>query len=98
MELDIRLSKHPRARAGIRRAKGTAGLAAFLLVGLLALRAHLPAPDAAARALLGGVVGYFIGWGVAVTVWRQIALAELEAARRRREERLARLQAVASPE
>ncbi len=91
----MRLSEHPRARAGIRRAKGAAGLAAFLIVGLLALRANLPAPDAAVRALVAGVVAYFIGWGVAVTVWRQIALAELEAARRRREARLAALEAVA---
>ncbi len=98
MEIEIRLSKHPRARAGIRRAKGASGLAAFLVVGLLSLRANLPAGDAAARALFAGVIAYFIGWGVAVTVWRQIALAELEAARRRRQARLAALEAAVSEE
>ena len=85
---DMRLSEHPRAKAGIRRAKGAAGLGAFLLVGLLSLRAGLPTPDAAIRALLGGVVAYFLAWRIAVTVWRQIALAELEGARRRRQERI----------
>ncbi len=84
----MRLSEHPRARAGIRRAKGGAGLAIFLLVGLLSLRAGLPTGDAALRALGAGVVAYFLAWGVAVTVWRQVALAELEAARERREARL----------
>ncbi len=94
----MRLSEHPRARAGIRRAKGAAGLAAFLIVGLLSLRANLPEGDAAVRALLGGIVAYFVGWAVAVTVWKQIALAELEAARRRREARLASLHAAVSEE
>jgi len=85
----MRLSEHPRARAGIRRAKGAAGLLAFLLVGLISLNAGLPEPDAAARALGAGIVAYFLAWGVAVTVWRQLALAELEAARERRDARLA---------
>ena len=88
---EMRLSEHPRATAGIRRTKGAVGLAAFLLVGLLSLRAGLPAPDAAIRGLISGIVAYFLAWGVAVTVWRQIALAELEQARSRRQERLASL-------
>lgn len=87
----MRLTEHPRARAGIRRAKGAAGLVVFLLTGLLALRAGLPGPDAAIRALVAGIGAYFVAWGVAVTVWRQLALAELETARERREARLASL-------
>ncbi len=94
----MRLSQHPRARAGIRRAKGAAGLVAFLIVGLVSLRANLPEGDAAARALIGGIVAYFIAWAVAVTVWKQIALAELEDARRRREARLASLEAAVGEE
>ena len=85
---EMRLSEHPRATAGIRRAKGAAGLGAFLFVALLSFRAGLPAPDAAVRGLLFGVVAYFLAWGTAVTVWRQIALAELETARKRRQARL----------
>ena len=85
----MRLSDHPRARAGIRRAKGIAGLGTFLVVGILALRAGILAPEALVRALVAGLAAYWLAWGVAVTVWRQIALGELEAARRRREARLA---------
>lgn len=91
MQLDIRLSEHPRATAGIRRAKGMAGLLVFLIVGLLSLRAGILPGEAAARALGAGIVAYLLAWGAAVTVWRQIALAELEQARRRREARIASL-------
>ena len=84
----MRLTDHPRARVGIRRAKGATGLLVFLLVGLLSLRAGLPLADAGLRALGAGIVAYFLAWGVAVTLWRQLALAELEAARERREARL----------
>ena len=85
----MRLSDHPRARASIRRAKGIAGLGTFLVVGFLALRAGILAPEALVRALIAGLAAYWLAWGVAVTVWRQIALGELEAARKRRESRLA---------
>jgi len=91
VEVDIRLSEHPRARAGIRRSKGWAGLVACVLVGLLSLNAGLPGTEAALRALAAGVGAYLLAWFVAVTVWRQLALAELEAARERREARLAAL-------
>ena len=87
----MRLSEHPRARASIRRAKGIAGLGTFLLVGVLALRGGILAPEALIRALLAGLAAYWLAWGVAVTVWRQIALGELETARKRREARLASL-------
>ena len=92
MHLEMRLSEHPRARAGIRRSKGWAGLVAFLLIGLLSLQAELPATEAALRALAAGVAAYLLAWFVAVTVWRQLAMAELERARERREARLAELE------
>lgn len=88
---EMRLSDHPRARASIRRIKGAVGLGAFLLVLLLSLRAGLLPAEAAARALIGGIAAYFVAWMIAVTVWRQIALAELEAARERRQARIASL-------
>jgi uncharacterized membrane protein YccC len=88
MELEMRLSEHPRARAGIRRAKGVAGLLAFVVIGLLSLRSGLPLPDAGVRALGAGIAAYFVAWGVAVTVWKQLAQGELEQARRRRETRM----------
>jgi uncharacterized membrane protein YccC len=78
----IRLSSHPRARRGIAQAKGWGGLGAFALVVFLSLRAGVPTADAVLRGMLGGIIGYVVGWVIAVTVWRQIALAELERLRR----------------
>lgn len=88
---EIRLTDHPRARASIRRVKGAAGLGAFGLILLLCLRAGLLPAEAGVRALVGGIVAYFLSWRIAVTVWRQIALGELEAARERRAARIASL-------
>jgi hypothetical protein len=96
----VRLAAHPRAKRSIRRVRGGAGLVTFACVLLLALRAGLTGQDALARALLGGVTAYFIAWAAAVTVWRQLVLAELEVAReaqaRRREEAAAARRQAAS--
>jgi uncharacterized membrane protein YccC len=78
----IRLTGHPRAQRHISHAKGWGGLAAFVLVLVLSLQAGVPVADAVGRGVAGGVAGYLLGWGIAVTVWRQIALAELEHLRR----------------
>jgi hypothetical protein len=74
----IRLSAHPKARRHIGMAKGWGGLIAFLLVLKLSRGAALPWPDAIERAVIGGVVGYVVAWTIAQTVWRHLALAELE--------------------
>lgn len=79
----IRLSAHPRARRHIATAKGWGGLAAFALVVWLSSQAGVPTGDALLRGLAGGVVGYLVCWMVAVAVWKQLALAELESLRRR---------------
>ncbi|WP_445147934.1 hypothetical protein [Baekduia sp. Peel2402] len=79
----IRLSAHPRARRHIAIAKGWGGLIAFLLVLKLSRGTGLPWPDALERALVGGIVGYLALWMIAQTVWRHIALAELEDLRKR---------------
>jgi hypothetical protein len=83
----IRLSAHPRAVRSVRRARAGAGLAALLLTMLLSLQAGVPAWDATARALVAGVAVHIAAWAVAVTVWRQLILAELKAAHDRRAER-----------
>ena len=88
-QYDMRLTEHPRASSGIRRAKGGAGLAAFVLVVLLSLRAGLTPDDALLRALPVAVVAYLLAWAAAITIWRQLALAELEAARARHDARAA---------
>lgn len=79
----IRLSAHPRARRHIGMAKGWGGIIAFLLVLKLSRGAGLPWPDAIERALVGGIVGYLTLWMIAQTIWRHIALAELEDLRKR---------------
>jgi hypothetical protein len=79
----IRLSAHPRARRHIAIAKGWGGLIAFVVVLKLARGAGLPWPDAIGRGVLGGVVGYLAAWMIVQTVWRHLALAELEDLRRR---------------
>jgi hypothetical protein len=79
----IRLASHPRARRHIAMAKSWGGLIAFLLVLKISRDAGLLWPDAIERGVLGGIVGYVAAWGIAQTIWRQIALAELEDLRRR---------------
>jgi hypothetical protein len=79
----IRLSAHPRARRHIAIAKGWGGLIAFAVVLKLAHDAGLPWSDAIQRGVLGGIVGYLAAWTIVQTIWRHIALAELEDLRRR---------------
>jgi hypothetical protein len=79
----IRLSAHPRARRHIAIAKGWGGLIAFAVVLKLARAAGIPWSDAIERGLLGGIVGYLAAWMIVQTIWRHIALAELEELRRR---------------
>lgn len=88
---EIKLTEHPRARASIRRTKGLAGLGVFVLVGLLSLRGGSLPAEALARALIGGIAAFFVSWALAVTIWRYVALGELEAARERRQARIASL-------
>jgi hypothetical protein len=79
----IHVAGHPRARRHIARAKGWGGLGAFALVFFLSQRAAVPFSDALLRGVLGGVAGYLLAWGIAVNVWRHLALAEVEVMRRR---------------
>jgi cell division septal protein FtsQ len=83
----VRLSAHPRARRSIRRVRAVTGLLVLLVVLVLSMRAGVPAFDAVARALVVAVVAHFLAWGVAVTAWRHLALAELELAREAHEAR-----------
>lgn len=84
----MRLTEHPRAQRDIRRAKGGAGLVVFVVVVLLSLRAGLTPDAALARALPAGITAYLLAWAATVTVWRQLAVAELEAAHARRSARI----------
>ena len=79
----IRLSAHPRARRHIAIAKGWGGLIAFALALKLSRDAALPWPDAIERGVVAGVVGYLAAWAIVQTVWRHLALAELEQLRKK---------------
>jgi hypothetical protein len=75
----ISVAAHPRTARAVARAKAWGGLAGLTLVGVLALRAGLPALDAMIRALAGGVAGYVATWMIAVAVGRQLVIAEVRA-------------------
>jgi hypothetical protein len=65
-----------RAVAGIRRWKALGGLGGFGVAGIGAYGHGDTLFAAGARALEGGIAGYFLAWAVAVTVWRRIMQAE----------------------
>jgi hypothetical protein len=94
----VRLSAHPRAMASIRRVRGWCGLIGFGLVTILSLRSGLLLPDAVLRGLVGGAVAHFAGWFIAIKLWRQVALAELDAARERNEAKVAEIKRRAAEE
>jgi hypothetical protein len=83
----ITIGAHPRARRSVRRVRAFGGLVGFVLTLLLSLKAGVPAFDATARALMAGIVLHLVSWRIAVAVWRQLMLAELEKVR---DHRLAR--------
>lgn len=73
----ICVSGHPRSASAVRRAKGLGGLLGALLGVFLGHGAHLALYDAMLRGLGGGIVGYLALWAVAVTVARQLVIAEV---------------------
>jgi uncharacterized membrane protein YccC len=86
----ITVGSHPRARRSVQRWRALGGLIGFGLTLLLSLQAGAPAFDATARALIAGIALHLVAWAVAVTVWRQLMLAELRAMHERRLERTER--------
>jgi hypothetical protein len=82
----LRLSAHPRAKRHIAAAKGWGGIVGFWLVFYLSQQRGTPTFDAVWHALIAGVGFSMLGWAAAVAVWRQLAVAEVHAARRRANE------------
>jgi hypothetical protein len=74
------VAAHPRASHQVRRAKGWGGVAGFGIAAYLSHKAGVPLVDLGLRAIIAGMVGYLLAWACAVTVWRQLVLAELRAA------------------
>jgi hypothetical protein len=83
----IRLNDHPRAKRQIEQARGWGGIGSFVLVALVAYHSGLPGTQVGVRAILGGIVGYMVFWGLSVMVWRHLAVAEEAAARASAEQR-----------
>jgi hypothetical protein len=90
-QIRITIGAHPRARRSVRRARALGGLLGFLVTLVLSLRAGVPGFDAAARALIAGIVVHLAAWAIAVAVWKQLMLAELQQLHDRRLERRAEI-------
>ena len=75
----VSIAAHPRAKAGIRRARTRAAFGAFMLVLALNLVGDQDLFDALWRALLAGIVVNVIVWRCAIVVWRHIIVSELRA-------------------
>ncbi len=91
----LRLTDHPRAQRQIATVKAWSGLAGFALGGLLAGRTGLPIADVLLRGLLAGIGTYLVAWALGVSVWRQLARAEVDHMRRMFEAAHAQAQAEA---
>ena len=74
------IATHPRARASVRRTKAWIGLAAFAATAVLSLKANVPAFQTFERALVAGLIGYFVAWFAGIQVWRHLILAEQQLA------------------
>ena len=89
-ELVVSIAQHPRAQAGIRRARTRGALIVFALVLALNLIGDQELFDAIWRALLAGIVANVIIWRFAIVIWRHIVVSEVRALE---EERLEKLEA-----
>jgi hypothetical protein len=65
----ISVSAHPRASTSIRRTKAWAGLAGFVLVGLLSYQAGVEVFEVGIRALAAGIGLYVAAWAASVVLW-----------------------------
>ncbi len=87
-ELVVSIAAHPRAKAGIRRARTRAALIVFALVLALNLVGDQQLFDAVWRALLAGIVANVVVWRFAIVVWRHIVISEVRQLEEEREEQL----------
>ena len=76
-ELVVSIAQHPRAKAGIRRARTRGALGVFALVLALNLIGDQDAFDAVWRALLAGIVANVVIWRFAIVIWRHIIVSEV---------------------
>jgi hypothetical protein len=92
-ELVVSIAAHPRAKAGIRRARTRAALIVFALILALNLVGHQDPFDATWRALLAGIVANVVVWRFAIVVWRHIVISEVRQLEEQRIEKIKAQQA-----
>ena len=84
----VSISQHPRAQAGIRRARTRAAFLAFIAVFALNVVGDQELFDAVWRALLAGIIVNVVVWRCAIVVWRHIVLNELQQVAEHRQEQM----------
>jgi hypothetical protein len=84
----VSISQHPRAKAGIRRARTRAAFIAFIAVFALNVMGDQALFDAVWRALVAGIVVNIVVWRCAIIVWRHIVLNELQQVAEHRQEQM----------
>ena len=89
-ELVVSIAQHPRAKAGIRRARTRGALIVFALVLAINLYSDQELFDAVWRALLAGIVANVVVWRFAIVIWRHIVISEV---RQLEDERMEKLRA-----
>jgi len=87
-ELVVSIAQHPRAKAGIRRARTRGALIVFALVLAINLYSDQELFDAVWRALLAGIVANVIIWRFAIVIWRHIVVSEVRQLEEERAEKL----------
>ena len=92
-ELVVSIAQHPRAKAGIRRARTRGALIVFALVLVLNLVGDQELFDAVWRALLAGIVANVVIWRFAIVIWRHIVISEVRALEEERMEKIKAQQA-----
>ena len=92
-ELVVSIAQHPRAKAGIRRARTRGALIVFALVLVLNLIGDQDLFDAVWRALLAGIVANVVIWRFAIVIWRHIVISEVRALEEERMEKIKAQQA-----
>jgi hypothetical protein len=87
-ELVVSIAQHPRAKAGIRRARTRGALIVFALVLAINLYSDQELFDAVWRALLAGIVANVVIWRFAIVIWRHIVISEVRQLEEERAEQL----------
>jgi hypothetical protein len=87
-ELVVSIAQHPRAKAGIRRARTRGALIVFALVLAINLYSEQELFDAVWRALLAGIVANVVIWRFAIVIWRHIVISEVRQLEDERAEQL----------